>query len=251
MNKKVSIIFATALFALVANVICAQQVSTTPAVRILKDGSQNKNWLKLVEKDAEKAKKGGWDLVLVGDSITAAWRSGVPASVWAKHFPAYKTLNLAIAADATEHVLWRLNYEGMLGGYQPKLFIVMIGTNNTGFRIKTESPQDTADGIKAILDTIREKAPEAKILLLAIFPRGEKIKDDRNMEINALIEKYADNKHIFWLNINAGFLRGDGTLNVDLYGDKQLPYPIHINDRGYEIWAEAMRDKVDDLMKVN
>jgi len=210
--------------------------------------TENPGWMKIVERQAAAAKAGQWDLVLIGDSITAGWQSGAPAGIWAKYFPAYRTLNLGIAADKTENVLWRLGFPGTLDGYQPKLFILMIGTNNTGHRFGTETAADTAQGVREILDTLTAKAPEAKILLLAIFPRGEAIKRQRNDEVNRQIEKLADNKRVFWLDLSQHFLELDGTLSKPLFKDEK-PFPIHLTAEGYEAWAKTMQAKVEELTK--
>lgn len=110
------------------------------------------------------------DLVFVGDSITDGWRSG-GQSVWQKYFAVHKALNLGISGDRTEHVLWRLQH-GELDGYKARLFVIMIGTNNG------DSPPDVAEGIKAIIAEIKGKQPQANILLLGMFPRGEKATPD-------------------------------------------------------------------------
>ncbi|MBM4049098.1 MAG: hypothetical protein FJ279_28695, partial [Planctomycetes bacterium] len=164
------------------------------------------------------------------------------------HFSAYRTLNLGISADKTENVLWRLDYPGMLDGYRPKLFVVMIGTNNTGHRYGTETAEDTARGIRAILDKLAAKAPEAKILLLAIFPRGEEIKRRRNDEVNRKIETFADNQRVFWLDLSDHFRQAEGTLARQLF-KVEKPFPIHLSGQGYEAWAKAMRPKVQELTK--
>jgi lysophospholipase L1-like esterase len=221
----------------------AKPLAITPTPR-----TENPGWMKIVERQAATAKAGQWDLVLIGDSITAGWQSGAPTELWAKHFPAYRTLNLGIAADKTENVLWRLGFPGTLDGYQPKLFILMIGTNNTGHRFGTETADDTAQGVRAILDTLTTKTPNAKILLLAIFPRGEAIKRQRNDEVNRQIKKFADNQKIFWLDLSQHFVEPDGTLSKPLFKDEK-PFPIHLTAEGYEAWAKAMQPTIEDLIK--
>jgi sialate O-acetylesterase len=223
--------------------LSGKPLAITPTPR-----TENPGWMKIVERQAAVAKAGQWDLVLIGDSITAGWQSGAPAELWAKHFPAYRTLNLGIAADKTENVLWRLGFPGMLDGYQPKLFILMIGTNNTGHRFGAETADDTAQGVRAILDTLATKAPDAKILLLAIFPRGEAIKRQRNDEVNRQIKKLADNQKIFWRDLSPHFLESDGRLSKPLFKDEK-PFPIHLTAEGYEAWAKAMRPAIEELMK--
>jgi lysophospholipase L1-like esterase len=145
-------------------------------------------------------------------------------------------------------VLWRLAFPGTLAVYQPKLFILMIGTNNTGHRFGTETSDDTAQGIHAILDALATNVPGSKVLLLAIFPRGEAIKRQRNDEVNRQIEKLVDNKKVFWLDLSEHFLESDGTLSKRLFQDEK-PYPIHLTAAGYEVWAKAMQPKVKELME--
>ncbi len=222
----VSALMAAAL----AGSVFAQQLSTTPVPR-------DERWQQRVERDAAKAKQGGWELVFIGDSITDGWQ-GRGKAVWDLSFGTYKALNLGISADRTEHVLWRLDH-GQLDGYQPKLFVVMIGTNNNGHRKpEQESTADTVAGIKAILDRLGQKAPDAKVLLLAIFPRGATPQDAcrlRNEAVNAEILKLADNKRVMWLNINDKLLQPDGTLSKEI-----MPDLLHPNEKGYGIWAEAI-----------
>ena len=219
------------LAACVAGSVFAQQLSTTPV-------QQSAAWWQpRFEQKKALAKQGGWELVFIGDSITHGWENGGKA-VWQKYFGAYKALNIGYSADRTEHVLWRLD-NGELEGYQPKLFVVMIGTNNNGHRKpEQERTADTVAGIQAILDKLGQKAPQAKVLLLAIFPRGATPQDPlrvRNEAVNAEIQKFADNKRVFWQNINDKLLQSDGTLSKEI-----MPDLLHPNAKGYEIWAEAI-----------
>jgi len=227
------------LAAVWAGSVCAQQLSTTPAPR-------DAGWQKRVERDIAKAKEGGWELVFIGDSITDFWQNR-GKQVWDKYYGQYKALNLGISADRTEHVLWRLD-QGEMDGVNPKLIVVMIGTNNTGHRKpEQESTADTVAGIKAILDKLGQKAPNSKVLLLAIFPRGATPQDAcrvRNEAVNAEIQKFADNKRVFWLNINDKLLETDGTLSKEV-----MPDLLHPNAKGYEIWAEAINPFVTQVMK--
>lgn len=225
--------------AAVAGSVFAQQVSTTPVPR-------DEKWVARVERDAAKAREGGWELVFIGDSITDFWQNKGKAE-WDKYFGQYKALNLGISADRTEHVLWRLD-NGQLEGYQPKLFVVMIGTNNNGHRKpEQESTADTVAGIKAIVDRLGQKAPQSKVLLLAIFPRGATPQDacrQRNEAVNAEIQSFADNKRVFWMNINDKLLEADGTLSKEV-----MPDLLHPNAKGYQIWAEAITPFVQKTLR--
>ena len=131
-----------------------------------------------VDRHIALAKRGGWEVVLVGDSITDGWRS-VGKKAWETVFPAHEPLNLGVIADKTENVLWRVDH-GQLEGYHPKVFVVMIGTNNVGHGPPhLESAEDTIAGVKAIVDRITRAAPEAKVILMGIMPRGASPEDAR------------------------------------------------------------------------
>jgi beta-glucosidase len=133
---------------------------------------------------------------------------------------------------------------GEVDGIAPKVAVLMFGTNNTGHR--QEDPKTTAIGIKRNIDELQKRLPDTKILLLAIFPRGEKPDDQLrqiNEKVNGIISGYADNKKIFFLNINQSFLEPDGTLSKDI-----MPDLLHPNEKGYEIWAKAMAPALQKLL---
>ena len=226
------------LAAAMAGSVFAQQLSTTPA-------SRGEGWEKRVANDAAKARQGGWELVFIGDSITDFWQNR-GKEVWDKYYGVYRALNLGISADRTEHVLWRLD-NGELDGYRPKLLILMIGTNNTGHRPAVqESPEDTAAGIKAILDKIAQKSPDTKVVLHPLFPRGEKPDDSarvRNDKVNALIKGYADGKRVVFLDFNKELLEPDGTLTKEM-----MPDFLHPKAKGYGIWTKAIMPVIKETL---
>jgi len=194
------------------------------------------------EKLAKKEKMGKVDLVFLGDSITHAFDSK-GKEVWKQYYEKRNALNIGFSGDRTEHVLWRLN-NGAVDGIQPKLVVMMIGTNNTGHRM--DKAENTALGIKTILETLGKKLPNTKVLMLAVFPRGAKADDAkrvRNVEINKIIETYADNKKVFWQNINGKFLDKDGVLQKSVMKDL-----LHPNKDQYKVWADAIEPKVKELM---
>src|SRR5439155_4166309 len=123
----------------------------------------------------EIAKRGGVEVLFLGDSITDAWggeghgRGATGSKIFEEEFVPLKTANFGIGGDRTEHVLWRLQH-GELKGIQPNVVMLMIGTNNTG----SNSAEEIAAGITAIVKEIHQRSPTTKILLLGVFPRGEK-----------------------------------------------------------------------------
>ena len=191
----------------------------------------------------EIAKQGNIDLLLHGDSITDWWVQGdANKAMFDKYFGGIRTANFAIAGDTTQGVLWGLkNGEGQ--GYQPKAVMLMIGTNNT---ISNTGPE-IAEGIGAVVLELRQDFPQAKILLLAVFPRSvpsDPVRD-KIAEINRIIARLGDERHVFYIDIGAKFLGADGYFLPDAF----RPDNLHPQAKGYEIWGEAVRDKLAALLK--
>jgi lysophospholipase L1-like esterase len=188
----------------------------------------------------EIAKKGGVDFLLLGDSITDGWR-GKAKTIYEEKFGAFKPANFGIGGDRTQHVLWRLQ-NGELEGITPKLCMLMIGTNNGG-----DSADDVAAGITAIVKEIQKKSPMTKVLLLGIFPRGEKPNPGRekNDKVNTIVAKLDDGgKTVKYLDIGAKFLGADGVISKEI-----MPDFLHLSPQGYQIWADAVLPSILELMK--
>ncbi|HYL75312.1 MAG TPA: GDSL-type esterase/lipase family protein [Bryobacteraceae bacterium] len=197
----------------------------------------------------EIAKKGDIDLLLHGDSITDWWVQGdANKAMFEKYFGEMKTANFAVAGDTTQGVLWGLkNGEGQ--GFQPKAVMLMIGTNNTGGsnNAGTATAAEIAEGVGAVVLELRNDFPEAKILLLAIFPRGvpgDSVRD-KIAEINSIIARLDDQRHVFYLDIGAKFLDERGYFLKDAFRADNL----HPQAKGYDIWGAAVKDKLAELMK--
>lgn len=191
----------------------------------------------------QTAKAGNIDLLFVGDSITDWWRQeqrGKP--VWDKTWAPLKAANFGIAGDTTQGVLWRMQ-NGELEGFKAKTIVLMLGTNN----LRRNELADIAAGDAAIVAEFRKRQPQAKVLILGVFPRGAAADNEfRPMikELNGHLAKLADNKNVFYMDIGDKFLAPDGTLPADI-----MPDGLHPNLKGYEIWAAATADKVKELMK--
>ncbi len=212
------------------------------------------NWVKRHEGFVQIAKQGGVDLLFLGDSITDFWRRTEPHTggkkIWDATYANQRAANFGISGDRTQHVLWRLQ-NGELNGISPKAVVLMIGTNNTGFERDTTTPRNTpaeaAEGVAAIVRTLRAKLPQTKILLLAVFPRGEKPDHPQRKqvaELNRLISPLADGKNVRFLDIGQKFLNADGTMPNAI-----MPDFLHPGERGYEIWAAAIKQPLAEMVK--
>ena len=191
----------------------------------------------------ETAKQGNIDLLLHGDSITDWWVQGEASkAVFDKYFGSIKTANFGIAGDTTQGVLWGLkNGEGQ--GFQPRAIMLMIGTNNSGVNTAPE----IAEGIGAIVLEMRQDFPNAKILLLGIFPRGvpgDQVRD-KLAEVNTIIRRLDDQKNVFFMDIGAAFLDEKGFFLPDAF----RPDNLHPQAKGYEIWGAAVQARLAELLK--
>jgi lysophospholipase L1-like esterase len=187
------------------------------------------------------AKENAAKLLFLGDSITAGW--GGHKAIWEAAFGQYAPANFGIGGDRTQHVLWRIT-NGELDGFTPKALVLMIGTNNSG----SDSPEGIASGITKIVETIRQKSPATKILLLAVFPRGDKTAQaavrEKLKTVNEHIAKLDDGKNVFFQDIGAKFLEADGTLTREV-----MPDLLHLSSKGYQIWADAISPSLAKLMQ--
>jgi len=218
------------------DVVIGSHAAVTPAPR---DG---KWWMPRHQAVLDRVAQGNVDLLMIGDSITHGWENSGKA-VWDKYYAPRNAVNMGFSGDRTEHVLWRLQ-NGEIENIHPKLAVLMIGTNNSNKDQYT--PEQIADGIKAIVCTLRTKLPETKVLILAIFPRGDvnaTAQRAKNEKAGELASKLADGKTIFFLDINNAFLNEQGELTRDV-----MPDLLHPKEKGYQLWADAMEPTIAKLM---
>jgi len=197
---------------------------------------RDEKWMKRHLSMNERVKQGNVDLIFIGDSITQGWE-GKGKEVWQEFYGKRNAVNLGIGGDRTQHVIWRLQ-NGNIQGIAPKLAVLMIGTNNSG----TNTSEEIAQGITAIVKLLRVKLPQTKVLILAVFPRGVDKNDPKrkiNEGANAIVCKLADGKNIFYQDIGSKFVAADGTLSREV-----MPDLLHLNENSYKLWAEAIEPTV-------
>lgn len=222
-------------FALPATRLVAEESENAAVVPVPRDA----NWMKRHESINERAKLGDVDLLFIGDSITQGWNDN---EVWKKFYEKRKAMNAGIGGDRTQHVLWRLDH-GNIDGLKPKLAVLMIGTNNSNG--KDFTGKQIGEGITAIVKKLRDKLPETKVLVLAIFPRGEKPNPQRekNAEASEIASKLADGEHVQYLDIGEKFLDKEGNLSTEIMPDR-----LHLSLKGYQIWADSIEPKVAEML---
>ena len=193
-----------------------------------------------------KDNPGPCDIAFIGDSITQGWE-GNGKNVWTNYYGTRKCLNFGVGGDRTEHVLWRFE-NGQLDGIKPKVAVLMIGTNNSNKnRDGTEqySEAEILAGVQAIIQQLRVRLPETKVLVCAIFPRGKTFNAQRGrlLQINQALAKVADGAMIHHIDFGSQLVEADGSLSKDI-----MPDALHLSEKGYFIWAQAIEPKLKELL---
>lgn len=196
-------------------------------------------------------------VLFIGDSITQGWRgkdkgpNGEPSAeeLFKENYgDKYQAANFGIGGDRTEHVLWRID-NGELDGFknsQPKVVVIMIGTNDS----QAHTPEEIAAGTTAVVKAVHEKLPESKILLLSIFPRGKQPSDPLRQKVwgaNEILKKLdgsMDGK-VKYLELWKQFLGAD-----DVMADDIMPKDfLHPKAIGYKIWVDTMNPVLEEMLK--
>jgi len=200
----------------------------------------------------QKAKTGRIDIYFEGDSITRRWGTSDEQykeflANWRESFFGWNAGNFGWGGDKTQNILWRLE-NGELDNVRPKVIVLLAGTNNVG----NSSPEandpraeEISRGIKTILNVLREKAPNATIILMGIFPRND------NMalmpiinDINQRIARFADGKKIRYLNINNKL----ADKNDKLFEGMTNRDGLHLEIKGYQVWGNALKPIFTELL---
>ena len=199
------------------------------------------DWVERVQSSLERTRGKHFDIVFDGDSITDGWQ-GTGRAVWAEHYTMRNAVDFGISGDKVEHLRWRLKL-GQVDGMDPKLVVMMIGTNNTG----RDTAAQIADGIKVATADYLNRCPHAHLLLLAVFPRAEKATDPARAKIAAINKEIASlaGSRVTFLDLGSKFLAADGTLPREI-----MPDFLHPSAAGYKIWADAIQPIVEKYTTV-
>ncbi len=198
-----------------------------------------------------KRTQGRIDVYLFGNSITRRWgATDYPEFLthFRQTFFGWNAADFGWGADRTEHMLWRLEH-GELDGVNPKVIILLAGTNNVGNTPGGPSKvDDITRGLITIIETFRQKAPKATILVTGIFPRNDNPRDPRAVigeitRINANLARYADGKRVRFLSVNNRLADSTGLLYPGMMGDN-----LHPTLKGYQVWADALVPLLQQLL---
>jgi lysophospholipase L1-like esterase len=227
-------------------VLVAQQIpAAQPAPRT------DRNSTLAHEQLLEKAARGGIDIYFEGDSIVRRWgATDYPDFLanWNQNFYGWNAADFGWGADSIQNILWRLN-NGELDKVHPKVIVLLAGTNNVGNRVlpgnEDEKASDVTKGIEAVVKIMREKAPEATIIVTGIFPRNDNMAVMPVInKINGNLSKLADGKKVRYLNINDKLADAEGKL----YDGMMNPDKLHPALKGYQVWADALKPLFREIL---
>jgi xylose isomerase len=193
----------------------------------------------------QKAAKGGIDVYFEGDSITRRWGTSDDAwkemlANWRGNFYGWNAADFGWGADTCQNILWRLR-NGELEGVNPKVIVLLAGTNNIG---AGEDADRVAEGVEAVVNTCRSKAPKAAIILTAILPRNDNMSYLPTIQMaNDRLKKFAVRNHVRFINVNSGLVGADGRLFEGMTIDN-----LHPSVKGYQVWADALKPILTELL---
>jgi len=235
-----SLLTALALLLLVLPTGCRKTTEKPELHSAIKPECRRGGCLKRFNEMNKRLAKGNVDLLFIGDSITAGWLTQ-GKDTWKKYYAHRNAVNLGRSGERTQHLLWQLDNLNV-DHIQPKLAVVLIGTNN----VTRNTPEEAIDGVTRVVQRLRQRLPETTILLLGVFPRGPNndAPDRKAVEqINQAISQLHDGKSVIYKDLRDLFLNPDGTPTKLLRSDT-----VHITPAGYEAWAEAIEPIVSQCV---
>jgi lysophospholipase L1-like esterase len=168
------------------------------------------------------------NIVFLGDSITWGYAFGAGAPVWSAFLNGAGAVNYGVNGQTTQNVLYQLSL-GQLIGLHPSVVVLTIGTNNL---LEGDTPQATAAGILADVNTIHFFEPQAQVLVLGVPPGAASANDPYRIAVNqtdALVsQQLAGDAHATFFNIAPAFEQSDGSISNQIMFDY-----IHPTTQGY------------------
>ena len=147
-----------------------------------------------------------------------------------------------IAGENTQSILWRL-HRGAVDGISPKVVVLMVGINNLS---ASDPAIDTVHGIKTILTTLRNKLPQSKVLLLAVWPGEVKLTapalQQKIVEANKSLGELQDNK-VYFLDL--------GKIALERHSSDFFIDGLHPSRSGYERLGPPLARAIEKLKAPN
>lgn len=219
------------------------QLHTSTRSAVIPVDRKEKWWHQRYQRNvsAKKAQMEKTKLIFLGDSITEGMY--VARDSMEKNWGAFHPQEFGIGGDGTEHLLWRLR-NGEVDGLNPNVAVVLIGTNNLG----DNNSNEIYSGVQAVVQELRKRLPDTKVLVLGLLPRGATSDDPLRIRAKAvndiLSTGIADGKSVFYTDAEKALLQPDGKLSEEV-----MPDYLHPSAKGYDVLFTAIKPTVDKLLK--
>jgi lysophospholipase L1-like esterase len=233
--RKLFLSCAVLLFSL-SNLSAAETVYHPAGTNSASVAAPRDDWYADVQRKFDRYSGKHFNIVFDGDSIMNRWEV-TGRDIWNQRYAGIAA-DFGIEGDRVENVLWRLS-KGQVDGIDPKVVVLMIGTNNSG----RNSAGEIADGIEQLVAEYEKRCPHAHIVLFGIFPRGQNANDGGRRKVAGVNEKIKlldDGKRVTYIDLSSKMIEADGAISPDM-----MPDFVHPTFKGYQIWADALQPIVD------
>jgi lysophospholipase L1-like esterase len=215
----------------------------------------DEGWLQQHEHFNALAKAGDIDILFLGDSLVTSWMGdgvGLKArgkAVWDKEYATKHAALFGISGDRTQHLLWRISH-GELDGLHPRVVILVIGVNNTGYEPKAKVLRNTTDEVieamQITIAEVRNRLPDSTLIVMGLFPKGGRENPARAQitAVNKALKLIADNHKLIFLDIGNLYVTKQGDIIHEL-----MPDSSHPSAQGYQIWADALRGPLNQILQ--
>ncbi len=186
------------------------------------------------------------DIVFIGNSITEQGRN------WSEKFGQNNIKNRGIAGDVTDGVLARLNE---ITHFEPQAVFLLIGINDLSnyhqkdesrphvvYHTKIPSPEYVGNNIIKIAKEIHRESPNTKIYIQTLLPNSRPNMKASIHAVNDIIRENEYNGNYQVIDLHQHFTNPEGLMKKELTKDG-----THLNEKGYEVWVEAVKALMEKL----
>lgn len=177
-----------------------------------------------------------WDssketIVFTGSSSVRLWRK------LEQEFPNHQIINSGFGGSQASDLL--LFMDELILSYNPKKVFIYEGDNDLW---ADKSPADVLDTTAEIIRRIKFKNPATEVILIAAKPSISRWKiRGKYKRLNRKMERFTKNdSQLYYVDVWKPMLN-KRKLKTDIFIEDGL----HMNQKGYDIWYEAMKDLVN------
>jgi lysophospholipase L1-like esterase len=167
-------------------------------------------------------------ILLVGSSTFRFWTTSK------EDLSEYPTINRGFGGSQMSDV--NFYFDRIVSKYQPKMILVYEGDNDLA---AGENPESIFEDFKIFAEKVKTQLPQAKVAYCSIRPSIARTNiRDKQMKVNELIQGFCKkSKGFYFIDMYKEYFLPNGDLMPDVFVSDQL----HLNKKGYEIWAKATR----------